>query len=162
MEYSSSSSPSSSSDDDEATFAALKATVNVITGAAQVVIDSIDAEEAESMELDALDDSSSDDDEDESTWGGSVPGRSKVYRDFEGAYLNLLKMYFSGEESVYCALKCLKDDLACLERFLMKYSYPKGYRIFQKEVQSCEQAVGSLPPCSILCCVAHAGVWFSG
>jgi hypothetical protein len=53
------------------------------------------------MELDALDDSSSSDDEDKRTWGGSVPGRSKVYRDFEGAYTKLLKMYFSGEESVY-------------------------------------------------------------
>jgi hypothetical protein len=107
MEYSSSSSSSNSSDDDdEATFAALTAAVNVCNGAAQVVFDRIDAEQAESMELDALDDSSSsDDDKDESTWGGSVPGRRKVYRDFEGAYTNLMKMYFSGEESVYCSTK---------------------------------------------------------
>jgi hypothetical protein len=83
MEYSSSSSSSSSSDDDEATFAALTSTVNVFTRAAQFVLDRIDAEEAECMELDALDDSSSSDDEDESTWGGSPV----IFLDIDGVRL---------------------------------------------------------------------------
>lgn len=46
-----------------------------------------------------LDDSS---DEDESTWGGSRPGKSpNKERDFAGAYEQLTRDYFSGEESIY-------------------------------------------------------------
>jgi hypothetical protein len=46
-------------------------------------------------------DSSSDEEGTTWPWGGSVPGRKNVKRDFEGAYTNLVNMYFSGDDSVY-------------------------------------------------------------
>jgi hypothetical protein len=49
------------------------------------------------MELD----SSSEEEDTNWSWGGSVKGRKKVDRDFKGAHNNLLKTYFSGQNSVY-------------------------------------------------------------
>jgi flavodoxin len=106
MEYSSSSSSSSSdSDDEEETLEDLTLAVTTLVGATQAIVAHIaritEAEDAECMELDA----SSDEEATTPGWGGSTPGRKKVDRDFEGAYINLVKMYFSGVDSVYTSTK---------------------------------------------------------
>jgi hypothetical protein len=98
---SSSSSSSSSSDSDEDIVEGLTLTVNELVKLTEAVVVRIRTrelqEEADWMELD----SSSDEEDTIRSWGGSVPGRRNVKRDCEGAYTNLVKMYFSGEDSVY-------------------------------------------------------------
>jgi hypothetical protein len=102
---SSSSSPSSSSSDsadDEKAMEGFSLTVNALATATQAVVARITtSEEADLMELDT----SSDEEYITSTWGGSVPGRKNVNRDFEGAHNNLVKMYFSGPDSMYTSTK---------------------------------------------------------
>jgi hypothetical protein len=91
---------SSDSDDDEETVEALSLTVTAVVTATQAVVERYNARNLQE-DLMEMDDSTSEEDDTTRSWGGSVKGRRKVDRDFEGAHNNLLKMYFSGQNSTY-------------------------------------------------------------